>query len=77
MMMARWRTCNEATMSAASKALMNIVQLSLASVGKLENLKILVAKGNFKIGKMTTRAAKNVILYNIPNVRGSYSTFSF
>jgi hypothetical protein len=26
---------------------------------------------------MTTRAAKNVILYNIPNVRGSYSTFSF
>jgi hypothetical protein len=43
---------------------------------KEENLKILVAKGTFKIGKMT-RAAKNVILYNIPNVRGSYSTFSF
>jgi hypothetical protein len=32
MMMARWR--NEATMSVTSKALMNIVQVSLASVGR-------------------------------------------
>ena len=58
---ARWRTWrNEATMSAASKALMNIVQVSLASVGRRRIKKFWLRKELFKSERWRRRALRRM-----------------